>query len=105
MLIDQAILLAAGFGKRLQPLTLTTPKPLLPVQGTPILAHLLDRLRQHGVKKVVVNTHYLAQQLEDYLATVKTPNILISHEPELLETGGGVLQALSHFEGHPFFCH
>lgn len=103
MSIDQAMVLAAGFGKRLQPLTLTTPKPLLPILKEPILGYVLDRLHRHGVKKIVVNTHYLASQLAAYLVTVSASQIIISHEPELLETGGGVLQALPYFEKRPFF--
>lgn len=104
MAIDQAMVLAAGLGKRLRPLTLTTPKPLLPVAGKPIIAHVLERLHQHGVSRVVVNTHYLADQLEDYLRAVPDLDITISHEPELLETGGGVLNVLPYFEGRPFFA-
>lgn len=104
MVISQAMVLAAGLGKRLRPLTLSTPKPLLPIAGKPIIAHVLEKLRSHGVSCVVVNTHYLADQLEDYLQTIPGLNITISHEPELLETGGGVLKALPHFKGRPFFA-
>lgn len=104
MVVKQAMVLAAGLGKRLRPLTLTTPKPLLPIVGKPIIAHVLDRLRRHGVSRVVVNTHYLADQLEDYLKTISGLDIIISYEPVLLETGGGVLKALSYFDGKPFFA-
>lgn len=102
--IDQAIILAAGLGKRLRPLTLTTPKPLLPLQGIPIIEMVLNRLRQQGVRKIVVNTHYLADQLHQYLAQVLDLEILISYEPELLETGGAVINVLSEFSGQPFFA-
>ena len=101
--INQAMVLAAGSGKRLRPLTLDTPKALLCVGGKPMIAHILERLHQHGVSRVVVNTHYLAPQLEDYLKTFQDIDIIISHEPELLETGGGVFKVLSYFQGHPFF--
>jgi len=102
--IDQAIVLAAGIGKRLRPLTLTTPKPLLPIQGAPIIETVLNRLKKQGVRKVIVNTHHLADQLHEYLTTVSGIEIVISYEPELLETGGGVLKVLSEFSGQPFFA-
>lgn len=107
MSINQAMVLAAGFGKRLRPLTLTTPKPLVPLVGKPMIAHVLERLQRHGIHRVVVNTHHLADQLADYLHTfskgVPELEITISHESELLETGGGVLKVLSYFNGRPFF--
>jgi len=103
MLINQAMVLAAGLGKRLRPLTLSTPKPLLSIAGKPIIAYVLERLQHHGVSRVVVNTHYLANQLEDYLKTFPGIDITIAHETELLETGGGVFQVLPYFQGRPFF--
>lgn len=103
MKIDQAFILAAGLGKRLRPLTLTTPKPLLPLNGKPLIHYTLERLRHHGVKKIVINTHYLAEQIHAYLATLSDLPILISHEPDLLETAGGVLNVLSEFSSNPFF--
>lgn len=102
--IDHAIVLAAGLGKRLRPLTLTTPKPLLPIQGVPIIETILTRLKQQGVRKVIVNTHYLADQIQQYLTQVSGLEILISHEPELLETGGAVMNVLSEFSNQPFFA-
>lgn len=103
MIVDQAMILAAGKGKRLQPLTLTTPKPLIPLQGKPILAYGVERLKTAGIKKVIVNTHYLADQIHDYLERIKDVEIIISYEEtEPLETGGGILKALPSFEGKPF---
>lgn len=100
-MIDQALIFAAGFGKRLQPLTLTTPKPLIDLNGKPLIQYALDRLNSAGIKKTVVNTHYLAEQLHDYL---KDKNVIISHEPEILETGGGLLNALPNFKPEPILC-
>lgn len=102
MHIDQAMILAAGMGKRLHPLTITTPKPLIPIENKPILAYTIERLKNFGIKKIVINTHYLAQQIHDYLKREKEFEIIISHEEELLETGGGILKALPHFQGRPF---
>ncbi len=104
MRINQAIVLAAGIGKRLRPLTLTTPKPLLPIQGRPILETVLKRLQKHGVQKIIVNTHYLADQLHHYLRKTWGDQIIISHEPDLLETGGAVVNVLSKFSDQPFFA-
>ncbi|HXF90805.1 MAG TPA: nucleotidyltransferase family protein [Candidatus Nitrosotenuis sp.] len=103
MLIDQAMILAAGFGRRLHPLTQTTPKPLIPVLDKPILAHTLEHLRHGGIKRCVVNTHHLAEQIHNFLEHVHEPEIIISHEPKILETGGGIRQALPAFHHNAFF--
>lgn len=97
--INQAMVLAAGYGKRLRPLTEKTPKPLIPVAGRPLLDHTLAGLRQAGVDKIVINTHHLAAQIHDYL---RASSVIISHEETLLDTGGGVAKALPHFQGQPF---
>lgn len=99
---DSAMVLAAGYGKRLRPLTLTRPKPLVPVNGRPLIDHALDRLVQAGINRAVVNVHYLGQMIEDHLTGRADLEIIISREAELLDTGGGVLQALEHFGGDPF---
>ncbi len=96
---SQAMILAAGIGKRLQPLTLTTPKPLIELHGKPLIQHALDRLK--SIPKIVANTHYLADQIHTYLAD---KDVIISHEDSLLETGGGVLNALPHFTNDPILC-
>ena len=99
-----AMVLAAGLGKRMRPLTATRPKPLVEVAGKPLLDHCLDRLRSAGVEKAVVNVHYLADALEAHLKNrVEGIEILISDEREqLLETGGGLARALPLIDADPF---
>ncbi|MBW8309881.1 MAG: nucleotidyltransferase family protein [Candidatus Paracaedibacteraceae bacterium] len=99
-MIRQSMVLAAGMGKRLQPLTLTTPKPMIPLKGIPLLQYTLDRLVGRQLDKIVINTHYLAEQIAIYL---EDRPVIISHEAELLETGGGIAKALPHFGNQPFF--
>lgn len=89
-----AMVLAAGLGLRMRPLTQTTPKPLLKVGGRPMLDHALDRLQEAGVTQVVVNTHWLQEKIEDHLRDRSAPETRISREDELLETGGGIAKAL-----------
>jgi len=86
---DTAVILSAGLGTRMRPLTLTTPKPLLLLDGQPILGHALDRLRAAGVKKIIVNTHHLAEQVEAYCAAY--PDVAFSREPLLLDSGGAIV--------------
>jgi MurNAc alpha-1-phosphate uridylyltransferase len=101
---DHAMVLAAGLGTRMRPLTDTMPKPLVPVAGKPLLDHVLDRLAQAGVTTAVVNVHYLADQIEAHLAARRAPKIVISDErPKLLDTGGGVVKALPQLGHAPFF--
>ncbi len=99
-----AMLLAAGLGKRMRPLTLTRPKPLVEVAGRALLDHALDRLRGAGVSHAVVNVHYLADNLEAHLArTDQRMRISISDErAQLLETGGGLMHALPLIDADPF---
>ncbi|HEU0118080.1 MAG TPA: nucleotidyltransferase family protein, partial [Alphaproteobacteria bacterium] len=98
-----AMVLAAGRGVRMQPLSLTTPKPLLKVGGKPMLDHVLDKLVAQGIRRAVVNTFYLPEQIEEHCKTRKDIEIIISRETELLDTGGGVKNVLRHFGGEPFF--
>lgn len=92
---DTAMVLAAGLGKRMRPLTAARPKPLIAVAGKPLIDHTLDRLAEAGVARAVVNVHYLADALEAHLAMRKTPAVAISDERALLlETGGGMVKAL-----------
>ncbi len=101
--ITSAMLLAAGLGTRMRPLTDTQPKPMIPVGGRPMIDTLLDKLGEAGVSSVVVNMHYLADRLEKHLAGRKKPRIILSDEREsLLDSGGGVLKALPHL-GDTFF--
>jgi N-acetyl-alpha-D-muramate 1-phosphate uridylyltransferase len=94
--ISQAMVFAAGFGKRLRPITNHTPKPLIPIRGTTCLGATLTRLQNIGVKKIVVNAHHLADQVIHYVKP--WPNIQVIYEPILLETGGGFLNALPYFD-------
>jgi MurNAc alpha-1-phosphate uridylyltransferase len=99
-----AMVLAAGFGQRMRPLTDKMPKPLVKVAGKPLLDHVLDRLADAGVTRAVVNVHYLAEQIERHLATRVRPQIIISDERGvLLDTGGGVVKALPLIGDAPFF--
>ncbi len=101
---SRAMLLAAGLGTRMRPLTCERPKPLVEVAGKPLIDHALERLRCAGVEQAVVNVHYKADMLEDHLKTVTRPEIVISDErDELLETGGGLVKALPHLGSEPFF--
>jgi MurNAc alpha-1-phosphate uridylyltransferase len=98
------MVLAAGFGMRMRPLTLTTPKPLIPVAGRPIIAYGFDRLREAGVQKAVVNGHYLAEQIFTWSAAQTTPATEISDERDaILDTGGGIARALPRLGPDPFF--
>lgn len=99
-----AMVMAAGLGKRMRPLTATRPKPLIEVAGRALLDHVLDRLRAAGVKKVVVNIHYLPDALEAHLvAKANGLEVAISDEREqLLETGGGLVKAAPMIDTDPF---
>lgn len=98
--IRHAMILAAGLGTRMRPLTETTPKPLLSVAGRPLLDHALDRLREAGIETVVVNAHHHADQVAARLRARAAqdggrPVTILQLEPELLDTGGAVLEALN----------
>jgi N-acetyl-alpha-D-muramate 1-phosphate uridylyltransferase len=88
------MVLAAGLGTRLRPVTDALPKPLVELNGRALLDHAIDRLALAGVEHIVVNTHYMAAMVAAHLAGRDGPHIEISEEPELLDTGGGVAQAL-----------
>lgn len=99
-----AMVLAAGFGQRMRPLTDNMPKPLVKVAGKALIDHVLDRLADAGVARAVVNVHYLAEQIERHVAARAAPRITISDERgELLDTGGGVVKALPLLGNAPFF--
>lgn len=105
-MVDQAFILGAGFGSRMRPLTDTIPKPMVQLAGKPLIDHVIDRLASVGVKKIVVNVHYLADVLETHLRQRNDVELIISDERnELLDTGGGVYKALPHFGDEPFFIH
>ena len=99
-----AMVLAAGLGTRMRPLTDTRPKPLVEVAGKALLDHMLDRLADAGVEIAVVNVHYLAEQIERHVAARKRPRVVISDERgQILGTGGGVVKALPQLGSAPFF--
>ena len=99
-----AMVLAAGLGTRMRPLTDKIPKPLVKIAGQSLIDRVLDRLADAGVEKAVVNVHHLAEQLIDHLARRARPQIVISDERGLLlGTGGGVRKALPEFGDSPFF--
>jgi MurNAc alpha-1-phosphate uridylyltransferase len=101
---DTAMVLAAGLGKRMRPLTASQPKPLVRVAGKALIDHALDRLAEAGIARAVVNVHYLADALEAHVTERAMPKVTISDERErLLETGGGLAKALSLLPD-PFFC-
>jgi MurNAc alpha-1-phosphate uridylyltransferase len=102
--IRTAMVLAAGLGKRMRPLTASRPKPLIEVAKKPLLDHVLDHLRGAGIQRVVVNVHYLADAIEAHLKTrVKDLEIIISDErKQLLETGGGLVKAMPLIEDDHF---
>lgn len=105
--LTHAMVLAAGLGTRMRPITNTLPKPLVQVQGHAILDRNMDRLRDHGVRNIVVNGHHLMEQVEAHLAAraVREPeaNFAFSPEPELLDQGGGIRQALPELGEGDFF--
>ncbi|PIZ33043.1 MAG: hypothetical protein COY39_03765 [Alphaproteobacteria bacterium CG_4_10_14_0_8_um_filter_37_21] len=94
--IKTAMILAAGMGTRLRPLTLTTPKPLLPVQSIPCIQYIVNYLKDFGVEKIVINTHYLAKQIHYHFQN--DPKIVLINEKEILETGGGIKNAITELD-------
>ncbi|MGE0178499.1 MAG: nucleotidyltransferase family protein [Sphingomonas sp.] len=101
-----AMVMAAGLGKRMRPLTATRPKPLIEVAGKPLIDHVLDRLQAAGVTKAVVNVHYLPDAIEAHLKNhAKSIEFIVSDErARLLETGGGIAKALPLIDADPFIA-
>jgi MurNAc alpha-1-phosphate uridylyltransferase len=101
---DTAMVMAAGLGKRMRPLTASQPKPMVRVAGKPLIDHALDRLAAAGIARAVVNVHYLPDALESHLKARSRPAVTISDErDQLLETGGGLVKAAGLLPD-PFFC-
>ncbi|MCD8566752.1 MAG: NTP transferase domain-containing protein [Alphaproteobacteria bacterium] len=98
--INKAFILGAGLGTRMRPLTDTIPKPMVSVGGETLIRRALGQLKAQGLTDVTINTHYKADVLRDHLADIP---LHWSHEPELLDTGGGIVNALPHFGGEDFF--
>ena len=103
-MITKAMILAAGFGKRLHPLTLNIPKPLLKVSNETLLSNTIKFLKKFGIKQVVINVHYLADQIIDYINKNEfdLKIILIEEKDKILDTGGGILNVINHFKNEPF---
>src|SRR5439155_2814652 len=100
---SKAMVLAAGLGVRMRPLTDRMPKPLVRVAGQPLLDHVLDKLAEAGVHEAVVNVHYLPDQIIDHVAGRSAPRVIISDERDaVLGTGGGVVNALPLLGDAPF---
>ena len=100
----KAMVLAAGLGRRLRPITNNLPKPLVKVANRTLLDHTLDHLVAAGVECVVVNIHYLADQIKQHLTSRKDLEVIISsEETSLLETGGGVKKVIEFFDDQPFY--
>ncbi len=104
--IDSAMVLAAGLGKRMRPLTATRPKPLVRVAGKALIDHAFDRIADAGIGHVVVNAHYLADALTAHVRGARWPFAIdVSDErAQLLETGGGLMAALPQLRGDAFLC-
>jgi MurNAc alpha-1-phosphate uridylyltransferase len=101
---DTVMVFAAGLGTRMRPITDTLPKPLVKIGGRAMLDHMLDRFAEIGVRRAIVNVHYLADQLEQHLASRSNPEIIISDERDkLLDQGGGIKKVLPLLRDKPFF--
>jgi len=102
--IRRAMVLAAGFGKRLAPITHTTPKPLVPVAGRPLLDRLLEFLRAGGIEEVVINLHHLGHRIEEHVGDGRRFGLHVRYSPEdpILDTGGGIKNAEPLLAGEPF---
>ena len=103
-MIKKAMILAAGFGKRIHPLTLKHPKPLLKIGKETLLSNTLKFLKLFGIKQAVINVHYLEEQIVDYISRNKfdLTVTVVKEKDKILDTGGGVLNAIQHFSNLPF---
>jgi len=103
-MIKKAMILAAGFGKRIHPLTLKIPKPLLKIGKITLLCNTIEFLESFGVREVIINVHYLGDQIIEHINKRKfNLNIkILKEEDKILDTGGGVLNAINHFSNEPF---
>ena len=99
------MILAAGFGKRLNPLTLSCPKPLIKIGNETLLSNTIKFLEDFGIKQIVINTHYLSGQIKKYINEKKFKSniIIINEDKKILDTGGGILNALKYFN-KSFLC-
>lgn len=104
-MIKHGMVLAAGLGKRMQPLTLKTPKPLLEINNISLLERAIKLLIKSGVEEISINVHHLPEQIEKFIEEKKFKvQVNISNETDaLLDTGGGILEATKHFDDNPFY--
>jgi NDP-sugar pyrophosphorylase family protein len=100
----KAMILAAGFGTRLRPLTNTVPKPMVPIMNRPILEHTIHLLRTHGIQDITVNLHHLPEIIKEHFGDGKDFGVQLhwSHEPEILGTAGGIKKAQEFLDGEAF---
>jgi MurNAc alpha-1-phosphate uridylyltransferase len=103
MISDIAFIMAAGFGKRLRPYTDNMPKPMVEVGGMSLINHTINQLKDAGILKFIINSHYKAEILAEHLAKRTDVHITLSHEETLLDTGGGVKNVIKEFNGQDFF--
>ena len=104
-MISKAMILAAGFGKRLNPLTNNCPKPLIKIGNETLLSNTINFLEESGIKQIVINTHYLGEQIKKYIneKKFKSDITIVNEKEKILDTGGGVLNALKYFN-ESFLC-
>lgn len=104
--MKEGMILAAGFGTRLKPLTDTLPKALAPINGRPLLDIVICKFIDAGIKKIIINTHYLSNKIEEFLAGKNYPaEIIVSHEDDILGTGGGISKIREFISGDNFLVH
>lgn len=106
--VDQAFILAAGFAKRMRPMTDCLPKPLVQLGGRPLLSHIVDKLVQAKVKTIIINGHHCIEKMHEYMPIIRAEypdiKIILSEEDDILETGGGAVQALEYLDtSKPFY--
>ena len=103
-MLKKAMILAAGFGKRVKPLTQERPKPLLKIGKETLLSNTIKFLKSYGIKKIVINIHYLAEQIIHYIDknNFDLDISLVEEKNKILDTGGGILNAIQHFKNDPF---
>jgi len=103
MKLTNGMILAAGFGKRMMPITSKIPKPLIKIGQTTLLENCILRLKDFGIEEIVINTHYLSSKIENYINNKNfNLNINIFKEKNILDTGGGILNATKKFNNNPF---
>ena len=105
MQIKKAVILSAGYGKRLNPITLSKPKPLIEINKTALLENTIHILEELGIEEIVINTHYLSKQIDEFMKNKKFNSkiSLIYEDMKILGTGGGVFNAAKKFKNDPFF--